>query len=93
MDEYKVPAEHLKVLKAIMPASFEDTKFVEVYTEEQFNLMVSDLRTVRELAIDLEVSVSCNMLICNIVIAFIYLNTGAQLSHVSRVYVFNASVH
>lgn len=40
-----------------MPASFEDTKFVEVYTEEQFNSMVSDLRNVHELAIDLEVRV------------------------------------
>jgi len=61
LDEYRVPAEHLKVLKAIMPASLEDTKFVEVYTEEQFNSMVSDFRGVHELAIDLEVRVTFSM--------------------------------
>jgi len=51
----KVPDEHLKVSKAVKPASLEDTKFVEVYTEEQLNLLVSNLETVNELAIDLEV--------------------------------------
>jgi len=55
LEEFKVPDEHLKVSKAVKPASLEDTKFVEVYTEEQLNLMVSDLETVNELAIDLEV--------------------------------------
>lgn len=55
MEEFKVPEKHLKVSKALKPASLEDTKFVEVYTEEQFNSMVSELRNVDELAIDLEV--------------------------------------
>lgn len=55
MDEFKVPEEHLKVSIAVKPASLEETKFVEVYTEEQFNSMVSELKTVHELAIDLEV--------------------------------------
>lgn len=40
-----------------MPASLEDTKFVEVCTEEQFNAMVLELRDVKELAVDLEVKV------------------------------------
>lgn len=40
-----------------MPASLEDTKFIEVYTEEQFNAMVLELRDVKELAVDLEVKV------------------------------------
>lgn len=55
IDELKIPEEHLKVSKAIMPASLEDTKFVEVYTEAQFSSMVSDLKNVKEVAIDLEV--------------------------------------
>lgn len=55
LEEFVVPAEHLKVSIAVMPNSLEDTKFVEVYTEEQFNFMVSELRCVKELAIDLEV--------------------------------------
>lgn len=38
-----------------MPASLEDTKFVEVYNEEQFLSMISDLRNVCEIAVDLEV--------------------------------------
>lgn len=54
LEEFKVPVEHLKVSKAVKPASLEDTKFVEVYTEEQLNLMVLDLKTVNELAVDLE---------------------------------------
>lgn len=57
MDEFKVPVEHLKVLQAVKPASLKETKFVEVYTEELFNLMVSELRSVCELAIDLEVGI------------------------------------
>jgi len=44
-----------------MPASLEDTKFVEVFTEEQFNSMVSDFRSVHELAIDLEVKITFSM--------------------------------
>jgi hypothetical protein len=55
LDEFKVPAEHLKVSIVKKPTSLEETKFVEVYTEEQFNSMVSELRIVHELAIDLEV--------------------------------------
>lgn len=55
LEEFSVPEQYLKVTKAVMPASLEDTRFVEVYTEEQLNLMVSDLRSVKELAIDLEV--------------------------------------
>ncbi|XP_025192206.1 exosome component 10 isoform X1 [Melanaphis sacchari] len=54
LDEFKVPVEHLNVSKAVYPATLEDTKFVEVYTEEQLNLMISDLENVNELAIDLE---------------------------------------
>uniref|UniRef100_A0A2S2QFR5 Exosome complex component 10 homolog n=1 Tax=Sipha flava TaxID=143950 RepID=A0A2S2QFR5_9HEMI len=54
LDEFKVPAEHLKVSIVKKPTSLEETKFVEVYTEEQFNSMVSELRIVHELAIDLE---------------------------------------
>lgn len=54
LEEFKVPVEHLKVSKPVKPASLEDTKFVEVNTEEQLNLMVSDLENVNELAIDLE---------------------------------------
>lgn len=55
LEKFKVPVEHLKVSKAVKPASLEDTKFVEVYTEEQLNLMVLDLDNVKELAVDLEV--------------------------------------
>lgn len=55
MEDFKVPEEHLKASKVVKYASLKDTTFVEVYTEEQFNLMVSDLRSVCELAIDLEV--------------------------------------
>lgn len=55
LEEFKVPEEFLKVTPAKIPASLEDTKFVEVYTEEQFNAMVLELRNVKELAIDLEV--------------------------------------
>lgn len=55
LEEFKVPVEHLKVSTAVQPASLEDTPFVEVYTEEQLNSMVSHLQTVNELAIDLEV--------------------------------------
>lgn len=55
MEEFKVPEKHLKVSKALKPASLEDTKFVEVYTEEQLNSMVLDLKNVDVLAIDLEV--------------------------------------
>ncbi|XP_027842053.2 exosome component 10 isoform X2 [Aphis gossypii] len=54
LEEFKVPDEHLKISKAVKPASLEDTKFVEVYTEEQLNLMISDLKNVNELAVDLE---------------------------------------
>lgn len=45
------------MLQAVKPASLEETKFVEVYTEELLNIMVSELRSVGELAIDLEVGV------------------------------------
>lgn len=55
LDEIKIPEEHLKVVKATKPALFEDTKFVEVYNMEQFNLMISDLQRASELAVDLEV--------------------------------------
>lgn len=55
LDDFKVPDEHLKASKAIKYSSLEDTKFIEIYTEEQFKLMVSDLRSACELAIDLEV--------------------------------------
>lgn len=58
MNEFKVPVEHLKVSQAVKPASLKETKFVEVYTEELFNLMVSELRSVDELAIDLEVGIN-----------------------------------
>lgn len=55
LDQLKIPEEHLKVVKVTKPASFEDTKFVEVYNVEQFDLMISDLQGANELAIDLEV--------------------------------------
>lgn len=55
LEEFKVPDEHLKISKPVKPASLEDTKFVEVFTEEQLNLMISDLENVNELAVDLEV--------------------------------------
>jgi len=63
LDEFIVPENHLKVSLAVKPASLEDTKFIEVYTEEQFNSMVSDLRTVNELAIDLEVKININKML------------------------------
>ncbi|XP_050437071.1 exosome component 10 [Adelges cooleyi] len=52
--EFKVPEEHLKVTIAIKPESLDKTKFVEVFTEDQLSLMISELKSVRELAIDLE---------------------------------------
>lgn len=50
-----MPEEHLKVANTEKPSSLEDTKFLEVHTEEQLNMMVSEIKNVRELAIDLEV--------------------------------------